>query len=382
MASTDLPARAARSAITRPNADSDASEGPLIAIVGSVDDAREYRPAIVDPATARHASAELGAELAHHGCRIIVYSSAPGFIEGDVVRGYIGSGRAAARSIRVRFPIDTGAKFAIDGEQRPVFDLRPDSSPDWEVSFYRSLAEADGVVLLGGGRSTYVAGLIALSHGIPLLAVATFGGNARQAWEVLDRDKGLASDEEIAAMAREWDSDSAATLVDGLLAALQRRVDADCERDRRATSYQRRVMLSSMIAGLLLAAAIAAIPLSWNWRAGTSAPLAVLLLAPLLAGAAGSIVRVVFDAGRDWTKTAVLGLAAGALAALLFVAAQIAATPDILDGPGARRLLFFVIPAAFIAGFTFDIVYQKLKASDVVQTSVVEGPGAGPGSRR
>ncbi len=98
------------------------------------------------------------------------------------------------------------------------------------------------------------------------------------------------------------------------------------------------------------------------------------MFAPLFAGAAGSIIRVVSDHGRDWTKTAVLGLAAAGVAFLLFVAAQIAATPDILDTDGSRRLLVFGLPMSFIAGLTFDVVYERLRTTDVVQTSAVKSP--------
>ena len=62
---------------------------------------------------------------------------------------------------------------------------------------------------------------------------------------------------------------------------------------------------------------------------------------------------------------------AGAVAGLLFVAAQLATTPDVLDGPAARRLLLFVLPVGFIAGLTFDAVYSKLRTQDVADTTAL-----------
>ena len=59
---------------------------------------------------------------------------------------------------------------------------------------------------------------------------------------------------------------------------------------------------------------------------------------------------------------------------LIYAAAQLAATPNILDGAGARRLLFFVLPLGFIAGLTFDAVYAKLRAVDVTPTDILKQP--------
>ena len=64
-------------------------------------------------------------------------------------------------------------------------------------------------------------------------------------------------------------------------------------------------------------------------------------------------------------------MVAGAVAGLLFVAAQLATTPDVLDGPAARRLLLFVLPVGFIAGLTFDAVYSKLRTQDVADTTAL-----------
>jgi hypothetical protein len=69
-------------------------------------------------------------------------------------------------------------------------------------------------------------------------------------------------------------------------------------------------------------------------------------------------------------------LTAGAISAVLYIAAQIAANPALLGGTTAsveppRSLLLFAVVIGFIAGFTFDAVYRKLAETDVVQTDVV-----------
>ncbi len=50
------------------------------------------------------------------------------------------------------------------------------------MSFYQSLNEVDGVLLIGGGNSTMIAGLVAMGRGIAMLAAAAFGGKAAEVW--------------------------------------------------------------------------------------------------------------------------------------------------------------------------------------------------------
>ena len=78
---------------------------PRIAVVGSVDETRQFEPPVTDPGTARRACEELGGELAGAGWNLVVYSGRPSFVEADVVRGYLRSGMAPPRSIEVRAPL-------------------------------------------------------------------------------------------------------------------------------------------------------------------------------------------------------------------------------------------------------------------------------------
>ena len=171
--------------------------------MGSVDETRQFEPPVTDPGTARRACEELGGELAGAGWNLVVYSGRPSFAEADVVRGYLRSGMAPPRSIQVRAPLGkTGFdEFSANGE---AFDIHPDPSRDWEVSFYRSLAGVDGVLLVGGGRSTLITGLIALTLRIPLVTVAAFGGNAQKVWERLANERNDATGDDVAAMAAAW----------------------------------------------------------------------------------------------------------------------------------------------------------------------------------
>jgi hypothetical protein len=348
------------------------SKRPLIAIVGSIDASRAQELDLRDTDRAADACEALGRELAAQGVNIVVYSSSGEFIEGEVVRGYAASAGGPAGSIQVRAPQSAGATQFPEARSRPeLFDYRPDASEDWEVSFYRSLTETDGVLLVGGGRSTYVTGLITLAFGIPMVAVASFGGRAVRVWQALDRVRNDAQPEEIACMGGSWQADRAEPLVRSLVAQGQRRA-AKREAERRGAQRDARHAFISLAAGaVFLLLACAAIPLSYSFTPGAASSITLLIAAPLLAATSGAIMRHSFEDGHEWFRTAVLGMAAGGVSALLFIAAQLLTSPDVLKSADARRLLWFVVPVGFVAGLTFDAVYRKLRAQDVVRSDAL-----------
>jgi hypothetical protein len=342
---------------------------PRIAVVGSVDESRTFDPPIIGPGQARKACEELGFALAEADWNLVVYSSKPSFIEADVVRGYRLSEKAPPKSIEVRVPIGK-ATFEDDD----IFDPRPDSSKDWEVSFYRSLVGCDGVLLIGGRYATLVTGLIALALRIPIIAVATFGGATRTVWERLDNDNNDATKQDVALMAGSWRDGSARQLVHSLVAQRDTREQARRDAERRQKQESRRALSALAVATVLLLLAVAALTLVWGWRPGTGASIAILALVPALAGGAGALVRTSLDAERDWARAGILGAAAGLVTGLLYVASQLLGAPDVLEASnaeGVRRLLFFVLPIGFVAGLTFDAVYTKLKGTDVSQADTL-----------
>jgi hypothetical protein len=130
---------------------------PLIAIVGSIDTRRtDYEPALTNTDAAQAAAEALGRALAEAGCRIIVYSSDEGFIEGDVVRGYVEVARdrvaERAQFIQIRYPSDYVPSFPEQAQYGDLFDPQPDVQEVWEISYYVSLRDAHGILLMGGGR--------------------------------------------------------------------------------------------------------------------------------------------------------------------------------------------------------------------------------------
>ena len=355
------------------------SDRPVIAIVGSVPS--EEIQTVESEAPGR-AAEEIGAALAGAGCDLMVYSSSPKFLEHRAVTGFLAATPAHPQSVRVRPPYDhPHLDFAEMTGSPEAFEVRYEAGADWEVSFYRSLNEVHGVVLIGGGRTTLITAMVGLAFGIPLAPLAAFGGNARKAWEILGRVRNLATDDEVSTLGAGWRPGSAEAVVETLLRQHRRRLDQERQRERESRSVARRTARGLAVGVLLLLIGLASIPLSYSTAAGATLNISMLLLGSLATATSGAIARTAVDHGTDWGRAAALGMSAGAIACLLFVTAQLATSPDILSGTGARRLLFFVLAVGFIAGFTFDAVYSKLRQQDALDLSVLSNDAAGKGRR-
>jgi hypothetical protein len=71
-------------------------------------------------------------------------------------------------------------------------------------------------------------------------------------------------------------------------------------------------------------------------------------------------------------RACIRGLGAGLVTVLLYVASQLLSVPTLMDRLDVRRLLFITIPLGFTAGFTFDLVFERLRSGAAT--------GAPPGS--
>lgn len=358
-------------------------EKPLIAIVGSVDARRKQELQLHKPELAARAAEEIGGELAKKGCRLLL--SFPGttemeFAEALVLRGYVNSGSARPGSIEVHRPVGSSLPaFQEEATHSELFRYEPKESDRWAAAFYLSIARADGMVLLGGGQSTFIAGLVGVGHRIPTVPLAGFGGAAQEIWALLkSSDIRLATAEELSLMAKPWNTDSAHQCVENLLKQLRREREGI---DPALTRERRRVAAIASVALLLFLAILA--PVAEYSRGETLTRMLSYLLfgTPALAGAAGSLVRIVFDWVQGAKRLApqapplisgVLGAVAGGMSGLFFVLAQKIAIGD-LQTKQAIILLPFVLIVGLIAGLTLDKVFPKLLSLDVVKTEALEG---------
>jgi hypothetical protein len=155
---------------------------PYVAIIGGFYNLKNT-PAIVDDA--KQTANEIGAALADAGMGLVVYFSDDDSLEPHVVAGYVKAlpAGAGAGSIRVRFAESQKnlVKFPEQATRNDVFERNLFAGHDWEAPFYRSLVDSEGVdavLLMAGGRSTLIAGQIALARPLPVLAVDKFDGSA------------------------------------------------------------------------------------------------------------------------------------------------------------------------------------------------------------
>jgi hypothetical protein len=363
---------------------------PLIAIVGSVDATRsDYDPPLKNAVLAKQAAEELGCELARAGYALIVYTSDPAFIEADVVRGYINSSSATPKSIQIRFPQVRGDELAplFDEQQKQgqFFEPVADTHPSWQVCFYQSLKDAQGILLLGGASSSFITGLVARMYRIPLIAIATFGGSAQTVWS-LAAEEALWSEEERNLMgAPTWNRDAASKLVEALGNQRKRLMEEDQKRLRSKQLLRRSMHARAGMAGSLLLIAAALTMLGFFWQSFEQPWFGLFFMGiPLLAGASGGLFRTLLDFYRGMAfqpahstpVASVLGMGAGLITAILFVVAQWATNPEIKDlaqgiPPGLRALVFFELVIGFIAGLTLESVFGKLQRTDVVEVDAV-----------
>jgi hypothetical protein len=374
---------------------------PRIAIIGSYDPQRQERLDLRQLDDTVKAGEDLGRELARQGFHIIVYSSEPHSLEVDVVRGYLEKPEQAAGSIQVLFSQQyarergepTFPQKKADDER---FDYLPDLSPDWESSFYRSLATVDGVLIVGGGPSALVAGIVAISHQKPVVACATFGGSGEKVWRALREQTYPLDRVEFSQMAAgSWSSELAPRLIklltrqrDGFAQRLEEthaRETARVEAVRRK-EYQEnaRINWHAVVSALLFIAAASTWPFAAYRNASSlTEALVLVLLTTMIAGASGSTIRVVLDwaGGVDRTfvlsaynqyillRFAALGTVAGGLAGVSFVLAQLFATPQPADtaeqalmlAQALKRLIPFLMIIGFAAGLGAEIVLSNLR---------------------
>lgn len=346
------------------------------AIVGGADPQRKY-DVPVDVELAHAAARAVGAELARRGHGLVVYDA--NFIEAQAVEGYLATNARVERAILVRQPHLRTSLFPQEGEHSRVFQRHVDTSDLWEVSFYRSLSESDGVVLIGGGYSTLNAGQVAIGARIPILALEKTGGSALVVWKTISPGIDLPGPDEHARMSLPLTDEAVRGWVGALEEQRRRRYAVESGPIRWHAFFAAVLFL----VGLLLALGSHVFPVVPEARLG------LLVCSMALAGAAGAAVRMVFErrygSGPLTTPslavTLALGMMAGALAGLLYLVAQ----PGDLDlqVPSAVRFVSIVVVVSVVGGLTAESVFRKLLGIDVVRTRTIavapDAPGpAGP----
>ena len=386
--------------------------GKRIAIIGSCDPNRaeelELNPKTLNDA--KQAGEDIGFALAENGYTIDVYSSDEHMFEVDVVRGFAKSSKAQPKSIRVFFSTNQEPPtFAEQAEHFDLFDPEPERATmdEWEVSFYSSIAKVDGVILLGGGSSTLIAGLVALGHQKPVLTLGMFGGAAFKVWKVLGiNDKYIPeflirNDWDDMSFSRMWSKDVATQLVQGLnrqFAAHQKKVDDTLNiRQQEIEDAKQSIRLEfnnsaerkrkARLYTILAVPMFISIFVLWGYSQSLetiSVPrmYSILIFSALASGVVGSSMRVVFNRFLgitdivipDLLESVFVGLVSGGLAAGMFVTAQTNAlnTLDLTSAELARQLkplVFNVALIGIVGGVGIETVWNNLKSADPFKPS-------------
>lgn len=351
---------------------------PTIAVLGSA------RVEILDDdAVSRAAKAlgeALGRELAQAGFRIVVYSSRPDFIEADVVRGFVGAAGNEKNRIVVRYPQDIAdtVKFEEEASQSDMFERIADADPDWQASFYRSLPEADGIVMLGGGESTLIAGHIALSLNIPIIAIANFGGAAGKIWQRLSYEEEYKDSSDLRQMA--VDGELSASVC---VAGLKQRIENKRESAAKSVQDHNQLLAKAHLLDRLLekrnhpkivvALLVIFMTLVVTGLTIPTTPTVAMwffIFGLASSSSCGASIRLLWrrELETSVSATIVLGAVAGVFTGLAYLAPQWIGDSTFLElnrtiDPKDRILFITVLLAAFSAGLGFDIVLDKWKNS-------------------
>lgn len=371
-----------------------------IAIIGSIDPNRtDYDPALKNAKTASGAARALGKELARAKHRVLVFSSNPSFVEADIVAGYVASGEALPKSIVMLYPRDRDPNIHGDFTEQTthpaLFDPKTDPHPRWEASYYQSLPDVKGILMMGGGHATLIMGLMALANRMPVVSLACFGGNAEEIWAIAT-NKPWIDPEDRNEMGRSgWTDNMAETLVKSFD---KQRANLDKSAHDQAAAAERirkdREQRSQCATGFGIAAALLTVLGVFGNQPfrGSSVSLVIYALCfitvPISAGIAGSMFFTLRQ-GRNLSnvvhppsviETIAHGLWAGLGSAVLFFVSQVTANRDIkslsqavIEGIGGLDiLLLFSLMIGFVAGLTYEAVFGKWEAVDASRAGMIE----------
>ncbi|HXF39705.1 MAG TPA: hypothetical protein VN687_08330 [Blastocatellia bacterium] len=330
---------------------------------------------------AQSAAGQLGQELAKAGWRIAVYSSDPLGIDPYVVTGFVGAGVLRERSIVCYYPQEKAVEFPEMHDHRELFDLRVDASADWEGPFYRSISRVDGIVLIGGGAATLIAGHVALTRDLPIIALAHFEGSARQIWrQHLSAKPAFVQDDDLQIMGT-WDpNDSPSECVKSLNRQLER---SRAKQQAKENEYlamqvkaklwdkhvdrQRGEKVKALLAGTFFTLFVLCFLIGLRITEQSFLYSAVTILGLCFAGGSGATCRMLIP-GAPISRTGhapILGTIAGLVFTLLYLgplqaSSFIIPATDTSISSTTKSQYATSLVVAFLAGLGFDFAFQQL----------------------
>lgn len=350
---------------------------PFVAIVGGFYHMQD--PVVI--AEAQATARELGVALAEAGMGLVVYFSDQNSLEPHVVSGFVqatplGTG---AGSIRVRFAESQKhlVKFSEQATRGELFERSLFPGQDWEAPFYRSLVEAEGVdavLLMAGGRSTLIAGQIAVARPLPVLAVDKFVGTAANLrTELATGTAGYpsATTHTIPAMV-EW---------------LKKKCEVRAEQQARARkneiNYLRIVSqkAKTIWTGLSFLALLLVIFIGVGQAPHPGMYPFLTFTGLVVAGATGALIRSVRWGAEETAPSTslLLGGVAGFVVGLAYLIPQWIGAPGVLDSSATQVLatdkiqFISAVLVSISAGVGFDTVFTRLRKQ--AEDQAIDTPG-------
>ena len=298
-------------------------------------------------------------------------------------------------------------------EHEDLFDLRPDflssSSNTWRIPFFRSLSQADGMIVLGGAQLSLAAGVTALTHNLPLVAIKETQGRASTLWIELSEGRGLATRLGADAMERHCHGDD--KIVEKWIDSLESQAKAAEKIGPQIDLPHPHWWLWTFTC---LLACIALLCVGYYGAGKTAAVVATqpalttqpalawtqsehwqmlfyltVFIAPVFSSALGGWIRLCLEppVRTDPRRVPLMAAAAGLVVSLLYLIGTYMSVPGSSWIPQAPTfgMLVIVETLGFVAGVTFDKVYAKLQSLDVIHAQVLNKaawPNYAPGSKR
>jgi hypothetical protein len=352
---------------------------PFVAIIGGLWQLDRTRLA-----DARAVGQQIGEELAKAGFGLVVYFSNEDSLEPHVVAGYARALSKGKGKIRVRYAESQRGqvKFKEEATLREIFEINLFPGQDWEMPFYRSLAEedsVDAVLLLGGATSTLIAGQIAVARRLPILAVDEFGGSAAKIWNQLAQGP-------VEMKHDSWGTTTATVLVEQLrsrcaIVAEKRKdiVHRLAKADQIVSRRNQAVYTAGAFSFLLVVLFFGMVFTPWPY-AYAFIMFSGLVAAGATGGLAGSLVSR--EPGTDPGVSLLLGSIAGLVVGLAYLIPQWVGAPGPLvpkvDVVSATDKIQFAsaLLVAISAGVGFDTVFNRLRKQ--TQDLVIGPPGTKP----
>jgi hypothetical protein len=350
---------------------------PFVAIIGGFYHMQDP----VEIADAQNTAKELGAALAKAGMGLVVYFSDANSLEPHVVEGYVKATPAGtgAGSIRVRFAESqkNTVKFPEQATNAEMFERVLFPGQEWEAPFYRSLVDAEGVdavLLMAGGRSTLIAGQIALARRLPMLSVDKFNGTACSIRTELARETtGYPS----------ASTHTITQMVEWLQKKCESWIEQQAQERNERDNY--RMMISqktkSIWAGLSFVVLLTLVILGVAQVLSPGMFTVLMVGALVMAGATGAILRSVRWGAEETPigTSLILGAAAGFTVGLAYLIPQLIGAPGVFEPSSTAvtatdKIQFLsAILVAISAGVGFDTVFTRLKKQAETQTISVPG---------